>query len=130
MEIRTFTSFWNTERKLYAIYDISLPVPISLKVVGAFAAAAVPWAGLMTLLHVPFTNPAYLIWIIPPLFLGFIASKPIYQRKSIVQYATSLAKFYTQPKRLAGLRTPQHDVDREYNVITKVFRRKKDKKDF
>jgi hypothetical protein len=123
MEVKTFTQFWNTERKLYAIYDIALPVPISLKVVGAFVVAGIPWWGLLWLVHAPFGNPSYLLWIIPPAGLGYIASKPLFQRKTMIQFAESLFRFYGQPKRLAGLRKPQFTIDDKHKVTAKVFTR-------
>lgn len=129
MEVRTFTNFWNMERKLYAIYDVSLPMPISLKVAGAFLIAAIPWWGLMILFHIPFSNPWYLIWIIPPAALGYVASKPIFQRKTIGQAALSMFRFFMQPKRLAGLRTPTFTIDEKFNMITKIFTRNTKKKE-
>jgi hypothetical protein len=127
MEVRTFTNFWNMERKLYAIYDVSLPVPVSLKVVGAFAVVAVPWWGLMILLHIPFANPWYLFWILPPGILGYVASKPIWQKKTIIQYLQSWFRYMSEPKRLAGLREPDYKVDEEYSLTTKIFSRKSQK---
>lgn len=129
MEVRTFTNFWNMERKLYAIYDVSLPMPISLKVAGAFLIAAIPWWGLMILLHIPFSNPWYLFWIIPPAALGYAASKPIFQRKTIGQAVLSMLRFLTQPKRLAGLRTPSFAIDGKFNMISKIFTRTMMKKE-
>lgn len=129
MEVRTFTNFWNMERKLYAIYDVSLPVPISLKVVGAFLLTGIPWWGLMALLQVPFSNPGYLFWVLPPILLGYLASKPIFQRKTISQFLMSYVRFYFQPKRLAGLKKPTYPVDQNFKLTSKVFTRKNPQKE-
>lgn len=123
MEIRTFTSFWNMERKLYAIYDISLPVPISLKVLGAFVATGIPWWILLALLQVPFTNPWYLLYIAVPIPVAVAASRPIYQKKTFSQFAFSLTKHFAEPKQLAGLRNIDQPLDVEYQVKARVFKR-------
>jgi hypothetical protein len=122
MEIRTFTNFWNMERKLYAIYDVSLPMPISLKVAGAFLATGIPWAGLMLLLNIPFGSAAVL-WILPPVAFGYIASKPIFQKKTFAAFLISQAKFLSEPKRLAGFRNVDYKYDTKYRIITKIFTR-------
>lgn len=121
MEIRTFTTFWNMERKLYSIYDINLPVPISLKVVGAFLLTGVPWWGLMILLHVPFGD-LFVLWIFPPMVLGYVASKPWFQKKTFVEFLLSQITYLRQPKRLAGFRTMDYQYDKKYRFIVKVFK--------
>ncbi len=123
MEIRTFTSFWNMERKLYAIYDISLPVPISLKVLGAFVATGIPWWLLLILLQVPFSNPWYLLYIAVPIPVAIAASRPIYQKKTFAQFAYSLIKHVWEPKQLAGLRNIDQPLDVEYEMKARVFKR-------
>lgn len=125
MEIRTFTNFWNMERKLYAIYDVSLPMPISLKVAGAFLATGIPWGGLMMLLHIPFGSAAVL-WILPPVAFGYVASKPIFQKKTFIAFLISQAKFLGEPKRLGGFRRIDYKYNQPYRITTKIFTRNKD----
>lgn len=120
MEIRTFTSFWNMERKLYAIYDVTLPVPISLKVAGAFLATGIPWWGLMSVLNIPFGQFA-VMWIFPPVILGYIASKPIFQKKTFIAFLMSQANYLKEPKRLAGFRAIDYEFDKKHRFITKIF---------
>lgn len=122
MEIRTFTSFWNMERKLYSIYDMNLPVPISLKVAGAFLLAGLPWWGILGLLNVPF-GAFWMFWIMPPAALGFVASKPWFQKKTLASFLISQVTYYLQPKRLAGLRGIDYEFDKKYKITTKIFRR-------
>lgn len=125
MEIRTFTNFWNMEKKLYSIYDVSLPMPISLKVVGAFLLTGVPWWGLLAVLNVPFGD-FFVLWILPPVALGYIASKPIFQKKTLPEFLLSQIRYLRQPKRLAGFRTMDYSYDKKYKFVTKVFRRNKE----
>lgn len=125
MEIRTFTNFWNMERKLYAIYDVSLPMPISLKVAGAFLATGIPWGGLMMLLHIPFGSAAVL-WILPPVAFGYVASKPIFQKKTFIAFLISQAKFLGEPKRLGGFRSIDYKYNQPYRITIKIFTRNKD----
>lgn len=122
MEIRTFTSFWNMERKLYAIYDVSLPFPISLKVVGAFLLAGIPWWSLMGLLHIPF-GTFWFLWLAVPAALGFIASKPWFQKKTLFEFLMSQVIYLAQPKRLAGFRNIDYQFNKKYRVTTRVFKR-------
>lgn len=121
MEIRTFTNFWNMERKLYSIYDVNLPMPISLKVVGAFLLAGIPWWAMMSMLHIPFGD-FVIIWILPPVALGYIASKPIFQKKTFIEFLISQANYLRQPKRLAGFRSVDYQFDKKYRFMTKIFK--------
>lgn len=123
MEVRTFTNFWNMERKIYSIYDISLPVPVSLKVVGAFLITGIPWWLLLFILQVPFNNPFYLLYIIVPIPAAVAVSRPIFQRKTVTQFVGSLLKYYNEPKRLAGLRNLEYPLDKKTRLTFKVFTR-------
>lgn len=125
MEIRTFTNFWNMERKLYSIYDINLPMPISLKVVGAFLLAGIPWWGLMVILNVPFGD-FFVLWVFPPVILGYVASKPWFQKKTLIEFLISQVNYYQQPKRLAGFRAIDYEFNKKYKFIIKVFKQNKD----
>ncbi len=123
MEVRTFTNFWNIERKIYSIYDISLPVPVSLKVVGAFVITGIPWWLLLFVLQVPFSNPWYLLYIIVPIPAAVLVSRPIFQRKTVVEFLGSLFNYYNEPKRLAGLRKPDYTLETEYRIKNNLFTR-------
>lgn len=123
MQVRTFTGFWNMERKIYAIYDIALPFPIPLKVAGVFLVIGVPWFILLSLLHVPFGNPWYLIYLLPPLGLAYGATRPIFQGKTIVQWAFSMARYLGQPKALNGLRNKNFETNTRYRLSSTIFTR-------
>jgi len=121
MQVRTFTSFWNTERKLYAFQDIALPFPISLRVAGVFLLTALPWWGLLILIQFPFNNPSYMLWFGVPIGVGFIATKPWFQGKTIFQYVRSMVNYYFQPKKMIGLRSPKFSGAKHYSLINRIF---------
>lgn len=103
MQVKTFTSFWTMEKKLYAIYDWSLPAPIPLRVVGVFALVGIPWWVFLGVVHFPFGTPWYLVWLIPPGFLAWFGSRPIFEGKTLFQYALSRIKFLFENRRYKGL---------------------------
>lgn len=101
MEVRTYTNMWNEERKLYSIYDMTLPTPVSFKQIGLFAGTAIVWMPLMWLLHVPIaTSWGAMLWFGPPIALAIFGNQKLFEGKSIVQYATSRISFIMQPKRI------------------------------
>ena len=103
IEVKNYTPFWNLEKKVYSFYDVQLPMPISLTVLGVFVATAVPWGLLMWLLHVPFSTPWYLIWIIPPGLLAWLGNKPIFEGKNLLQYLKSRVTHLFENKRYKRL---------------------------
>lgn len=104
MEVRTYTDFWEMERKLYALNDVSLPFPLPLRTVGVFALVGVPWMGLLAFIGIPFDATWWLFWLLPPAAIGYFASKQIFERKTLIQYGLSRFKFLSQAKRYKGLR--------------------------
>ena len=75
----------------------------------------------MILLHVPFGD-LFVLWIFPPMVLGYVASKPWFQKKTFVEFLLSQITYLRQPKRLAGFRTMDYQYDKKYRFIVKVFK--------
>ncbi len=101
MIVRTYTNMWNEEKKLYAIYDVTLPTPVSFKQIGLFVIGAVVWVPLMLLLGVPISHPIGLTaWIIPPLGIAVLGNQQVLQGKTIFQFAKSWVSFLFEPRRV------------------------------
>lgn len=102
-------------------------MPIPMKVIGATAIVAAPWCLLMLLLHVPLSNPWYLIWVTPPIFAGYISTREIFQRKTLLAFIKSQLKYYLfQPKQINGITrgTPSSAVTRTpKDVEIRIFTR-------
>lgn len=123
MEVRNFTAFWNLERKVYSFYDVQLPVPISLRVLGVFVGSGAPWWGILALLQVPIGTPWYLIWIIPPALLAWLGGKPIFEGKTLIEYLRSRAQYVFENKSYKRLEPDlnkyEESIEVEQNVIAK-----------
>jgi hypothetical protein len=124
MQIRTFTNFWAMEKKLYSISDYQLPVAIPLRVLGVFVLAAVPWGLLMFLIHMPLTSPGYLVWIGPPALVGFFASRPIFDGKTLFQFLRSKFTFmFFENKKYKGLVPDLDAKNTKIYVTSPIFTR-------
>jgi hypothetical protein len=121
IETKTYTDFWSMEKKLYSIYDVSLPAPVSIRTVGIFLGIGVPWAFLLNLLGLPFDPPWFLIYLIPPVGLAYFGSKPVFEGKNIFQYAISRGKYVFQSKYYKGLSPMIKDDDVYYHITSKVW---------
>lgn len=104
MEIRTFTTFWSMEKKLYSIYDLQLPFPIPIRSVIVFGAVGLPYWVILNLLGLQFgLSPLIILWLAPPLLIAFIADKPIFQGKNIIDFMKSTSNFLMESKTYKGL---------------------------
>ena len=95
LELRTHTRMWQVEKKLYKIYDFTLPMPISLRLAGIAVLTFVPWAILMSTLGVPFAPPVgHILWLFPPGILTWAMNKPLVEGRKLHEVATAQARFY------------------------------------
>lgn len=101
MIVRTYTNMWNEEKKLYTIYDITLPAPVSFKQIGLFFMAAILWMPIMFFLNVPITNwMGAVAWFSVPVALAWFGNQKLFEGKSIMEYLQSVVTFAIEPKRI------------------------------
>lgn len=99
MEVKNYTNIWSEEKKLYSIYEWTLPVPVGFRQIGLFALGAVIWCPIMAVLGVGITSAiGFILWFAPPIALAAFGNKPIYEDKSIFQFARSVISYLFQPK--------------------------------
>ena len=99
MEVKNYTNIWSEEKKLYSIYEWTLPVPVGFRQLGLFALGAVVWCPIMALLHVDIATAfGFVLWFGPPIALAILGNKPIFEAKSIFQYLRSVIGYLFQPK--------------------------------
>lgn len=123
IEVKNYTPFWSLEKKIYSFYDVQLPFPISLTLVGVFVAVGIPWGFLMWLLHVPFGTPWYLVWIVPPGVVAWFSNKPIFEGKTLIEYVKSRVHYLTENRKYKRLEPDLTKYDLpiviEQNIATK-----------
>lgn len=119
LALRTHTSLWQTEKRLYKLYDVTLPVPVSLKQLGFFLGFSVPWWIMLNMLSIPFSSPWHLLWIAPPIAVTWGASRPVAEGKRLGDLCKSQIIFLTQPARFARMR-PDEEPE-SWQVKAKVW---------
>lgn len=108
-ELPTYTSVFRLRRRLYALYDFELPVPVGLAEVGIFlAAVAVFWA-LAQALGIGFTPGSAWFFLVPPGFVAYLARLPVADGKQPHALLASRVRYILEPRalhRLAEAREP------------------------
>ena len=119
--LRTHTRLWHVEKKLYKLYDFTLPVPVSFKLLGLILGFGLPWIFIVRTLGVPFAPPfGHLIWLAPPTILAYFANRPIAEGKKLFEYVGSQVGFFFESKKYAALK-PYEDEEKEYRVHAAVW---------
>lgn len=105
VELRTHTRLWQVEKRLYKIYDYTLPAPISLRTVGVFLGVAVPWVLICKTIHLPFHAPGNIVWIAPPFIVTWLANQPVTEGKKLTEFLRSQFGYWIeQPHTLCRFR--------------------------
>lgn len=91
------------ERKMYSIQDITLPVPISLRVLGAFLIAGAVWWPILALTGVPGRAPWHVLWLGVPALIAFLASGNFFDKKTLPEYLKARIGHFLEEKRYKGL---------------------------
>ena len=122
LELRTHTRIWQVEKKLYKIYDFTLPMPISLRMAGIAALVFVPWSLLMSQVGVPFGPPfGHVLWIFPPAIATWLMNRPMIEGRRLFEVLIAQGRFYlTQPPTFSDL-VAEKDLDRRF--VTSHVRR-------
>ncbi|HVL98575.1 MAG TPA: TcpE family conjugal transfer membrane protein [Egibacteraceae bacterium] len=103
----TYTSVFRLRRRLYAVYDWELPVPVGLFETGVFVAAAGLFALIARVLGVEFGPGTAWFYVVPPLFIAYLARQPVADAKQPLDWAGSHARYLLEPRtvhRLADAR--------------------------
>lgn len=105
MELRTYTSLWQIERRLYRLDDITLPTPPTYRQIGIFFGFGLPWIGLMALLQVPLMSQwGFPLYAVPVIGIPIFANRPVAESKTGLELVASQLRFFTRGRTLAALR--------------------------
>lgn len=104
MEMRTYTSLWGIEKRLYRFYDMNLPYPVSIKQIGTLFGFGIPWLLLMNIIGIPFAPPfGHLIWLAPPAAFVWYSNRPVAEGKKLFEYLSSQARYFFSSRHYADL---------------------------
>lgn len=124
MEVKTYTNIWNEEKKLYSIYEWQLPTPVGFRQIGLFALGLILWVPIMFMFHVPIANAfTFIIWFGPPVLLAVIGNRPMFEDKTIFQFASSRIGFIMEPKTILdgeGMNVKAEKLITEENPASKA----------
>lgn len=105
----TYTSVFRLRRRLYAVYDWELPVPVGLFEAAVFVAAAVLVAAIARVVGVELTPGTVWLFVVPPAFVAYLARQPVADGKQPLGWLAAQVRYVLEPRvvqRLADAREP------------------------
>ena len=105
----TYTSVFRLRRRLYAVYDWELPVPVGLFEATVFVGAVVAFALLGQAFAMGLTPGNAWFYVIPPVFVAYLARQPVADAKQPLDWLASHARYLLEPRvvhRLADAHGP------------------------
>lgn len=115
MELRTYTDLWRMDRRIYAIQDVTLPVPVGMTQLGAAALGAVLWLpiafaiGLTDLVAGTgeyATGLSAILLAGPPVAIGWATGRPLVEGRTVGQHLAAAARYQLLPPLLVRLSVP------------------------
>ena len=104
MELPTYSAVFGFEKRLYAIYDLELPVPVSLFQAGVFLLALAATFAAAGLVGIGLTAASTWLFVVPPATAAYLASRPLADGKRPHHWLASQARHLTEPRLLVRLR--------------------------
>jgi hypothetical protein len=103
VELPTYSAVFGFEKRLYAIYDLELPVPVSLFQAGVFLPALAATLAFTTMAGIGLTAASAWAFVVPPATAAYLASRPLADGKRPHHWLTSQARHLTEPRTLVRL---------------------------
>ncbi|HXP21731.1 MAG TPA: conjugal transfer protein, partial [Streptosporangiaceae bacterium] len=98
MDLPTYTNIWRIEKRLYKLYDFRLPMPLPIGQLTVFAAIAVPYVVLLTVLGLPFNHKLIWLYVLPPGVLTWLATRPVLESKRLPELVVSQLRYLAEPR--------------------------------
>ncbi|HEX7993015.1 MAG TPA: conjugal transfer protein, partial [Streptosporangiaceae bacterium] len=103
MYLPTYTSIWRIEKRLYKLYDFRLPMPLPIGQVAVFAAIAVPYVVLLTVLGLPFNHTLIWLYVLPPGLATWLVTRPVLESKRLPELIKSQLRYLAEPRVLCRM---------------------------
>jgi MinD-like ATPase involved in chromosome partitioning or flagellar assembly len=98
VDLPTYTSIWRIEKRLYKLYDFRLPMPLPIGQITVFAAIAVPYVVLLTILGVPFSHTLVWLYVLPPGAATWLVTRPVLEGKRLPELIKSQLRYLAEPR--------------------------------
>jgi conjugation transfer TcpE-like protein len=116
MQFPTYTHIWRLERRLYRIFDLELPRPVSEVQLVAFLVAGVIVLVIGRLLGVPLTPQTLMPQLGLAGFASWLASQPIADGKRPHEWVVSQLRYLREPRCLYDFADPREPDRRRLRV--------------
>jgi hypothetical protein len=104
VDLVTYTSVFRIERRLYKVFDIELPRPVSLVQASSFVAVIALMLLVGPVVGLTFSQSTAWLYIAVSAIVSFLASQPIVDAKRPHELVASRVRFLFEPKELYRLR--------------------------
>ncbi len=121
MDLPTYTSIWRIEKRLYKLYDFRLPMPLPVGQITVFAAIAIPYVVLLTLLGIPLSHTLIWLYLLPPGVATWLVTRPVLEGKRLPELVGSQLRYYLAEPRVWCRMAPSSESDVTV-VSAKVWR--------
>jgi MinD-like ATPase involved in chromosome partitioning or flagellar assembly len=103
VDLPTYTSIWRIEKRLYKLYDFRLPMPLPIGQVAVFAAVAVPYVVVLTVLGLPFNHTLIWLYVLPPGVATWLVTRPVLESKRLPELIKSQLRYLSEPRVLCRM---------------------------
>jgi hypothetical protein len=121
VDLPTYTSIWRIEKRLYKLYDFRLPMPLPVGQITVFAAIAIPYVVLLTLLGIPLSHTLIWLYLLPPGVATWLVTRPVLEGKRLPELVGSQLRYYLAEPRIWCRMAPSSESDVTV-VSAKVWR--------
>lgn len=103
MELPTYTSAFTLERRLYALYDLELPAPVSLTQAATFGAVVALVVVVARAAGLGLSARTAWLFVVPPWGAAWAASRPLIEARRPHRWLLSQLRWLAQPRVLHRL---------------------------
>lgn len=132
IELPVYTSIFRLQRRLYRVYDVDLPAPVTFPQVVAFLLAAFVTVVALRMIGVDLTPGSAWVFLVPPAMAAWVANRRISDERSPAQWCASQLRHLVEPRTLTSFSPDRQRDAVSFSVAEwrpRPKRRRRDDKD-
>ncbi|MGH9187354.1 MAG: TcpE family conjugal transfer membrane protein, partial [Acidimicrobiales bacterium] len=104
IDLPVYTGIFHLQRRLYRVYDVELPMPVSFPQAVAFlAVGSLMFIGLRAA-GVELSPGTAWAFLVPPGLAAWLANRPVADQRSPLQWAVAQVRYLVEPRAITGLK--------------------------